>query len=190
MEDLTKYDFFGMSEKELKAALAAERKKTQQLAKEATKELHNWGQNTKTLNIKVPKIDANSIQFNGDLRSSFIAAISEEQRKQSLIKLNIAKIKSGNLSFNDIKNLDFVAETSNIGMTKGEGAQDKYARVMENVSNAADIREEWDSTDVLKIDDIAIEQSISYDKAKEIVEKQKAKGTPAKEVLGEGDDEV
>ena len=29
MEDLTKYDFFGMSEKELKAALAAERKKTQ-----------------------------------------------------------------------------------------------------------------------------------------------------------------
>ena len=190
MQDLTKYDFFGMSEKELKAALAAERKKTQELAKEATKELHNWGQNTKTLNIKVPKIDANSIQFNGDLRSSFIAAISEEQRKQSLIKLNIAKIKSGNLSFNDIKNLDFVAETSNIGMTKGEGAQDKYARVMENVSNAADIREEWDSTDVLKIDDIAIEQSISYDKAKEIVEKQKAKGTPAEEVLGEGDDEI
>ena len=32
-----------MSEKELKAALAAERKKTQELAKEATKELHNWG---------------------------------------------------------------------------------------------------------------------------------------------------
>ena len=119
-----------------------------------------------------------------------MAAISEEQRKQSLIKGNIAKIKSGNLSFNDIKSLDFVVETSNIGVRKGEGAHDKYARVMENVSNAADIREEWDSTDVLKIDDIAIEQSISYEKAKEIVEKQKADGTPAEEVLGEGDDEI
>ena len=191
MQDLTKYDFFGMSDKQLKDALAAERKKTQQLAEEATKELHNWGQSARTLNVKVPKIDANSIQFNGNLRSSLMAAITEEQRKQSLIMRNIAKIKSGNLSFNDIKALDFVAETSNIGEKKGDGAHDKYARVMENISNAADLREEWDSTDVLLIDDVAIEQSVSYDKAKEIVEKQKAEGTSAEDVLGEdGDDEI
>ena len=170
MEDFTKYDFFGMSEKELKAALAAECKKTRELAKEATKELHNWGQNTRTLNVKAPKIKADSIQFNGDLRSSLMAAITEEQRKQSIIKLNITKIKSGNLSFNDIKNLDFVVETSNIGVRRGEGAQDKYARIMETISNEADLRGEWDDIDVLKIADIAIEQSISYEEAKEIIE--------------------
>jgi len=41
---------------------------------------------------------------------------------------------------------------------------------MENVSNAADLRDTWDSTDVLKIDDIAIQRNISYDEAKAIVE--------------------
>ena len=44
MKDLTSYDFFGMSEKELLKALSAEKKKTKEMAEDATKELHKWAQ--------------------------------------------------------------------------------------------------------------------------------------------------
>ena len=181
-------DFFGMTEKELFAVLKKEQKKTRKLAEQATLELHRWSNQFKTLSVKPAKIALDKTGF--DQFSKLVAAIEAERAKQANIKRTIDRIKTGNLSLNQIKGFDLIKDTSNIDMTKGEGAQDKYARVMENVSNAADIREEWDSTDVLKIDDIAIEQSISYDKAKEIVEKQKDKGTPAEEVLGEGDDEI
>ena len=105
-----------------------------------------------------------------DQFSKLVAAIEAERAKQANIKRTIDRIKTGNLSFNEIKGLNLIKDTANIGATSGEDAHDKYARVMENVSNAADLRDTWDSTDVLKIDDIAIQRNISYDEAKIIVE--------------------
>lgn len=61
--------------------------------------------------------------------------------------------------------------------SQGLNNHDKFARVMENLSGQqADIRQTWDSNDVLKIDDVAIERNISYDEAKDIVEQNLKEG--------------
>ena len=164
-------DFFGMTEKELLALLKEEQSKTRALAEQATLELHKWSNQFKTLSVKPAKTALDKTGF--DQFSKLVAAIEAEREKQANIQRTIDEIKTGNLSLNEVKGLNLVKDTSNIGIRSGEGAQDKYARVMENISNAADIRDTWDSTDVLKIDDIAIQQSISYDKAKEIIEGEK-----------------
>ena len=164
-------DFFGMTEKELLALLKEEQSKTRALAEQATLELHRWSNQFKTLSVKPVKMALDKTGF--DQFSKLVAAIEAERAKQANIQRTIDMIKTGNLSLNEIKGFDLIKDTSNIGVRTGEDAVDKYARVMENVSNAADIRDTWDSTDVLKIDDIAIEQSISYDKAKEIIEGEK-----------------
>lgn len=161
-------DLFGLSEKELFQLLKVEKEKTKQLAEQATIEIHKWSSQFKTLSLKPPKDKIDKSGF--DMRSKIMAAIETERRKQRQISLTLSKIKTGDFNLNQILGFDYIKDTSNIGATSGEDAHDKYARVMENISNAADIREEWDSTDVLKIDDIAIQKNISYDKAKEIVE--------------------
>lgn len=161
-------DLFGLNEKELFDLLKIEKEKTKLLAEQATKEIHKWSNQFKTLNFKPPKTKIDKSGF--DIRSKIMAAIEAERRKQRQINLTISKIKTGSFNLNQILGFDFIKDTSNIGATSGDDAHDKYARVMENVSNAADIRETWDSADVLKIDDIAIQENISYDEARAIVE--------------------
>lgn len=162
-------DFFGMTEKELLAVLKEEQSKTRALAEQATLELHRWSNQFKTLSVKPAKTALDKTGF--DQFSKLVAAIEAERAKQANIRRTIDRIKTGNLSLNQIKELDLIKDTSNIGITSGEGAHDKFARVMENVFNGALLRDTWDSTDVLKIDDIAIQHNISYDEAKEIVER-------------------
>lgn len=168
MNNLEGPDLFGLSERELMKLLREEQKKTKQLAEEATKAIHKWSQKYRTLSVKTPKIKINKEGF--DNRSKLMAAIEAERRKQSSIKLTLSKIQSGNFSLNQILEFDLIQDTANIGAKKGIDAQDKYSRVMENLTYAADVRETWDSQDVLKIDDVAIERNISYNEAKIIVE--------------------
>lgn len=174
MEKFNGPDLFGLNEKELKKLLSEEIKKTKELAAKATVELHKWSNQYKTLSVKPLKSKLDMEGF--DRRSKLMAAIEAERRKQQQIKTTIAKIQTGNFSYNDIINFDFIKDTSNIGARRGEGAHDKYTRVMENLTNATDIRDIWDSADVIKIDDIAIQQSVSYDEAKMIVEGLVAQG--------------
>lgn len=162
-------DFFGMTEKELLAVLKEEQWKTAVLAEQATLELHKQSNQFRTLSVKPAKTTLDKTGF--DQFSKLVAAIEVERVKRADIQRTIDKIRTGNLSLNEVKELDLIKDTSNIGVRTGEGAQDKFARVMENIFNAADIRETWDSTDVLKIDDIAIQHNISYDRAKIIVER-------------------
>ena len=54
---------------------------------------------------------------------------------------------------------------------QGLNSHDKYTRVMTNISHAADIRETWDSDDVVAIDDYVMENGVSYDEAKIAVER-------------------
>lgn len=174
MENLNGPDLFGLNEKQLMKLLSEEIKKTRQLAEQATLELHKWSNQYKTLSIKTPK---SKIDIEGfDNRSKLMAAIEAERRKQQQIRTTITKIKTGNFNLNQIMDFDFVQDTSNIGTRRGDGAHDKFARVMENLTNAADVRDIWDSADVIKIDDVAIQQSISYDEAKKIVEGNIAEG--------------
>lgn len=167
-------DLFDLNEKQLMKLLSEEIKKTKELSAEATVELHKWSNQYRVISIKPPKVQIDKEGF--DQRSKLMAAIEAERRKQQQIRTTIAKIKTGNFSYNQVMNFDFVQDTSNIGARRGDEAHDKFARVMENLTNAADIRDIWDSADVIKIDDIAIEKSVSYDEAKNIVERLVAKG--------------
>lgn len=57
---------------------------------------------------------------------------------------------------------------------KGSDAHAKYARVMEALkSQAADIRVSYSSDDVLEMDDIVMEEGVSYEEAKEKVDQKK-----------------
>lgn len=60
---------------------------------------------------------------------------------------------------------------SEINKVSSADRHDKYTRVMENISHAADIRETWDSDDVVAIDDYVMENGVSYDEAKAAIEK-------------------
>lgn len=58
--------------------------------------------------------------------------------------------------------------------TKSSDAHAKYARVMEALkSQAADIRVSYSSDDVLEMDDIVMEEGVSYEEAKEKVDQKK-----------------
>ena len=166
-------DLFAMNEKELQSYLKELKVQTKKLAEEATNEIAQYSQKFRTLSIKPLKTEVQK----GDLRAALLNAIAQEQRKQAQIKTTLSKIKSGKFGLNDILNFDFISDTSNLGERKGESAHDKYARVMRELDfMAADLREVWDSTDVLKIDDVAIEKGISYAEAKYEVETRKSKG--------------
>lgn len=61
-----------------------------------------------------------------------------------------------------------------LNKSTGSGAHAKYARVMEALkSQAADIRVTYSSDDVLEMDDIVMEEGISYKEAKERVDQKK-----------------
>lgn len=166
-------DLFAMNEKELQSYLKELKAETKKLAEEATNEIAQYSQKFRTLSIKPPRTGIQT----GDVRTVLLNAIEAEQIKQSQIKATVSKIKSGMLGLKGLLKLDFVTDTSNIGATKGESAHDKYSRVMRELDfMAADLREVWDSTDVLKIDDIAIEKGISYMEAKREVETKQSQG--------------
>lgn len=76
-------------------------------------------------------------------------------------------------------------ETEDAFRISGGGLrQEKYSRVMGNVSNAADLRATWDSEDVLAIDDYVMETGVSYDEAKEAIE-ERLKGYTGEELSDE-----
>lgn len=166
-------DLFAMNEKELQSYLRELKAQTKLLAEKATNEIAQYSQKFRTLSIKPPKTAVQK----GDLRAALLNAIAEEQRKQAQIKSTLSKITSGKFGLNDILNFDFITDTANLGERRGENAHDKYARVMRELDfMAADLRDTWDSTDVLKIDDVAIEKGISYAEAKHEVETRAATG--------------
>lgn len=61
-----------------------------------------------------------------------------------------------------------------ISQSTGADAHAKYARVMEALkSQAADIRTIYSSDDVLEMDDIVMEEGVSYEEAKAKVDQKK-----------------
>lgn len=58
----------------------------------------------------------------------------------------------------------------------GAAAHDAYSRVMDALGNqAADLRETWDSDDIIAIDDYVVENNVSYEEAKAAIENRETK---------------
>lgn len=63
----------------------------------------------------------------------------------------------------------------NLVLSQASSRHDKYTRVMEGLtSKQADLRETWDSDDVLAIDDYVLENGVSYDEALAAIERRNA----------------
>lgn len=63
----------------------------------------------------------------------------------------------------------------NLVLSQASSKHDKYTRVMEGLtSKQADLRETWDSDDVLAIDDYVLENGVSYDEALAAIERRNA----------------
>lgn len=126
--------------------------------------------NSEIRGLKLNEID-NKIDFN-DPKTSFVNLILAHQERQEKLDQMIAAVQEGNYDLQSMIESGIYSDATNKGARDGLAAHDKYARVMEMLSNqAADLRETWDSDDVLEIDDIAIEEGISYEEAKELVDK-------------------
>lgn len=93
------------------------------------------------------------------------ALIAQIQAARS-VKVNLAStLKSLKESAKKIKR---GARSDYNAPREGGGAHEAYSRVMESLTHdAEELRETWDSDDVITIDDIAIQEGISYDEALE-----------------------
>lgn len=113
------------------------------------------------LNVNIPNlnIEESSIDFANE-KASLISQI-QAAREQKLMLVSTYN------NLIDAKNSISKAIRSNYTAPReGGGAHEAYGRVMNGLThNAEELRETWDSDDVLTIDDIAIQEGISYDQA-------------------------
>ena len=133
-------------------------------------------QSLKEAELSLQKAKESAIPFYQSQLQTFKSMIGKGaalQSDESLIQALISLRHQNILLQGRIKQTKEQTEKiqSEINKVSSADRRDKYARVMENLSGQqADIRQTWDSNDVLKIDDVAIERNISYDEAKDIVE--------------------
>lgn len=137
---------------------------TNQLKKQIQVELRKAEQLKAELNAA--KSFTNIISFDS------IVDYSEESLIDSLISLRKKNIET------QTKILKKEALNKKNEKTASSDLHDKYARVMKNVSHAADLRELWDSDDVLSIDDYVAENGVSYDEAMRAIQEKKTTSKP------------
>lgn len=96
-------------------------------------------------------------------KNALIAAIKNLRDQNLQLMAQIGKTKA---QTNELK--------ERFSQAKGSDSHAKYARVMEALkSQAADIRLTYSSDDVLEMDDIVMEEGVSYEEAKEKVDQKK-----------------
>lgn len=156
---------WGLSLSQLKAYLQRELQNSQELQNTLTQvqeELSQisleTAQQVKFTTLQLNKLAENSMEAN-----SLIAAITQVRQQNITIQAKIGQVK------NQIKQAQQTKQK-----LSASDRHDKYARVMEALkSQAADIRTTYSSDDVLEMDDIAIEENITYEEAKERVDQKK-----------------
>ena len=110
-------------------------------------------------NLKEVKLETSKFETSSE-KEALIAQI----QAMRAVKVNLAStLRSLKESARQLKR---GARSDYNAPREGAGAHEAYSRVMEGLTgNATELRETWDSDDVLTIDDIAIQEGISYDAA-------------------------
>ena len=156
---------WGLSTNQLKMQLEIEIQKAQKLK-----------QNLREAELELSKIKEKQHAFTESSIQTYQNILEDRGQSQSNNTLIAALV---NLRKENIRLQEALKETRSqvqklqekLSKAQGATAHEKYGRVMENLTGQqADIRATWDSNDVLKIDDVAIERNVSYDEAKDIVE--------------------
>lgn len=160
---ITQIEKWGLTVGQLKAYLQAELRRHQELLlqlQQAELELSKL-QETRIRIQQGITTEMETVIKNGEV-NSIMSAIVNLRAQNVGLQAQIRATK------NRIKE-----EQQVIKVTSGTNKHDKYSRVMSNVSHAADLREIWDSDDVLAIDDYVVENGVTYDEAKEAIERRK-----------------
>lgn len=158
---------WGLSTNQLKMQLEIELQKAEKLK-----------QTLRDAEIELSKVKERQTAFTQTSIQTYRNILEDKGSSQSNNALMAALV---NLRRENIRLQDSIKETQaqtkklqeKLAKAKGASAHDKYARVMENISHAADIRETWDSDDVCSIDDYVMENSVSYDEAKEYIDNKR-----------------
>ena len=158
---------WGLNTNQLKMQLEIEIQKAQKLK-----------QNLREAELELSKIKEKQHAFTETSIQTYQNILEDRGQSQSDNTLIAALV---NLRKENIRLQEALKETRSqvqklqekLSKAQGANLHEKYARVMDNISHAADIRETWDSDDVCSIDDYVMENSISYDEAKEYIEKKR-----------------
>lgn len=171
---------YSMDLDQLKNYLSLELKDISKLKGEIEKEKQENLKAFKNLKLKIQSLEAPAAT---ELEKQALIAKIIEARAQKVnlanslqsIRTSTAKVKlpisddEKSSGFGDLKEEDKFGGSSR----RGKEAHDAYRRVMEGLtSQQADLRETWDSDDIIAIDDYVMETGVSYDEAKEYIESQ------------------
>lgn len=155
----------GLSLGNLKVFLQQELRREQELSQKLqTAELELSEVQGKVSAAHVASVKELNALLNSSEKNALIAAIAKARQQNISIQAKIAQTKARTKELRD-----------NLTLAKASDKHDKYTRVMEGLTTQqADIRETWDSDDVLAIDDYVLENGVSYDEALAAIERRKA----------------
>lgn len=126
--------------------------------------------------IELSEVSNRATAFSANSVKEF-QILLEQGQKEALIRA-IIRLRQQNIAtqakINQTK-ARIKETTDNLALSQASSRHDKYTRVMEGLtSKQADLRETWDSDDVLAIDDYVLENGVSYDEALEAIERRNA----------------
>lgn len=136
-------------------------------------------QSLKEAELSLQKAKESSVSFYQSQIQTFKLIVDKnaaEQSDESLMQALISLRHQNILLQNRIKQTEQQTNQIQTALSKAKGsdAHAKYARVMEALkSQAADIRIIYSSDDVLEMDDIVMEEGVSYEEAKAKVDQKK-----------------
>lgn len=176
MKDLTslsvkQIESWNLSVSQLKGYLELEKRRHQELLSQLQQ-----------AELELSKIQGANIKAQQKLQNQISEILKKAEQGHSVAK-SISQLRAQNIALqariratkHKIKEaqeqLKETEETFRI--SGGSLKQEKYSRVMSNISHAADLRETWDSDDVLAIDDYVMENGVTYDEAKEAIDRRK-----------------
>lgn len=126
--------------------------------------------------IELSEVSKRTTAFHSNSVKEFQALI-ENGEKKALIAA-IIRLRQQNIATQAriSQTKGRIKETrDNLALSQASSRHDKYTRVMEGLtSQQADLRETWDSDDVLAIDDYVLENGVSYDEALAAIERRNA----------------
>lgn len=155
----------GLTLGNLKVFLQQELKREQELSQKLQQaELELSEVQGKVSAAHVASVKELNALLNSQEKNALIAAIAKARQQNIAIQAKISQTKARTKELKD-----------NLTLAKASNLHDKYTRVMEGLtSQQADLRETWDSDDVLAIDDYVLENGVSYDEALAAIERRKA----------------
>lgn len=152
-----------MSVGQLENYLKIELKDINKLKEELSAASSNYSQTIKGLNLTTDSMT----------KQALIARIIEARGQKVALAAQLQSVASANAKLNNLPKEEQIDFATGQRIVTGSNKHEAYKRVMEGLtSRQEDLRETWDSNDVISIDDYVIQTGVTYDAALEYIENQ------------------